>query len=477
MKKYLFILSLAGSLLFTSCESFLDEQPKGKYTSENIFNTADEADLVLTGAYNNLNFTTSSNMLWVFGDIASDDAVKGGNPGDQADMTSIDNFEVKSSNGILYTYWKLVYEGISRTNNLINGVYNSGIDDATKQQMIAEAKFLRAYYYFNLVNIWGKVPLRLAPTTTSNVNLALSEVADVYAQIEKDLKEAAAVLPASYDASKAGRITKGAAFGLLAKAQLYQKKWDETLSTITNNIEPLGYALEPDYANLFKLGAENSKEVVFAVRHESNKNPGVGNSLNQWFAPFSENGYYFNAPTASYVATFDETTIDGKTDPRLDISIGRDGHKWVNGEDFDPTWSATGYLVRKHNQPLSEVPIGTKGDGGLPYIYMRYADIVLMKAEAYTENGNLSESVAALDKVRTRAGLGKVKAVSQSQMRAAIYTERRREFGFEFHRFFDLMRWGEEVASSALGSNFKWVSPRYYFPLPQAELDMNHGIK
>lgn len=477
MKKYLFILALAGSFLFTSCESFLDEPLKGEHSSDNIFNTPAEADLVLTGVYNNLSFTTSSNMIWVFGDIASDDAVKGGNPGDQADMTSIDNFEVKSSNGVLYTYWKFTYEGISRANNVITGVYNSGIDDATKQQMIAEAKFIRAYHYFNLVNIWGKVPLRLVPSSPSNVNLGLSEVADVYAQIEKDLKEAAAVLPASYDAANAGRVTKGAAFGLLAKAQLYQQKWDESISTIVNNIEPLGYDLEPNYATLFKLGAENSKEVVFAVRHMSNKNPGVGNSLNQWFAPLIENGYYTNAPTASYVASFDETTIDGKTDPRLDISIGRDGHNWVNGEPFDPTWSTTGYLIRKHNQPASEVAWGTKGDGGLPYIYMRYADILLMKAEAYTEKGNLSEGVAALDKVRARAGLDKVKAVSQSQMRSAIYTERRRELGFEFHRFFDLMRWGQEVASAALGPNFKWESPRYYFPLPQAEVDSNHGIK
>ncbi len=477
MKKTILLLALAGSFFFTSCESFLDEPLKGEQSSETIFNNVDDANLALTAVYNNLSFTTSSNMIWVFGDVASDDAVKGGNPGDQADIGSIDNFEVKSTNGILLTYWQFTYEGISRANNVINGVYNSGIDDATKQQMVAQAKFIRAYHYFNLVNIWGKVPLRLEPTSTSNVNLGLSEVSDIYAQIEKDLQESAAVLPATYDSADKGRITKGAAFGLLAKAQLYQKKWDECIQTITNNVEPLGYTLESNYANLFKLGAEGSKEVLFAVRHMSNKNPGVGNSLNQWFAPLSENGYYFNAPTASYVASFDETTTDGKTDPRLDISIGRDGHDWVNGEPFDPTWSVTGYLVKKHNQPLVEVPTGTKGDGGLPYIYLRYADILLMKAEAYTEKGNLSDGVAALDKVRARAGLDKVKAVSQSQMRSAVYTERRREFGFEFHRFFDLMRWGQEVATAALGPNFKWESPRYYFPLPQTEVDSNHGIK
>ncbi|WP_419033270.1 RagB/SusD family nutrient uptake outer membrane protein, partial [Dysgonomonas gadei] len=139
-------------------------------------------------------------------------------------------------------------------------------------------------------------------------------------------------------------------------------------------------------------------------------------------------------------------------------------------------WSITGYLVKKHNQPLAEVPAGTKGDGGLPYIYLRYADILLMKAEAYTEANDLDMAAAALKLVRDRAGLAYTKPVNQEQMRSVIYLERRRELGFEFHRFFDLMRWGKDVATQALGSDFKWQEPRYYFPIPQNELDSNNGI-
>lgn len=161
MKKIATIVILPGSMVFGSCDDFLDEPLKGEYTGKNIFNTAEEADLALTGVYNSLNFTTSSNMIWVFGDVASDDAVKGGSASDQAEIGMIDEFNIRSDNGILLTYWQFVYEGINRANNVINGVYHASFDADTKLRMIAEAKFIRAYYYFNLVNIRGKVPLRV----------------------------------------------------------------------------------------------------------------------------------------------------------------------------------------------------------------------------------------------------------------------------------------------------------------------------
>lgn len=478
MKKLSILFLIIGLFTLNSCNDFLNEELEGEYTSDNIYNTQEEADLALTGVYNSLSFTTSSNMMWVFGDVASDDAVKGGSASDQAEIGMIDEFNIKSDNGILLTYWQFAYEGISRANNVIHGSYGSAVSNDVKESMIAQAKFVRAYYYFNLVNIWGKVPLRLEPTTPSNVNKPLSEVSDIYSRIETDLSEAAAVLPATYsNAADKGRITKGAAYGLLAKAQLYQKNWDGCIKTITTLLEPLGiYDLETNYEDLFKLGAENSKEALFAICHKSNQNPGVGNSLNQWFAPLPEGGYYFNAPTNNYVLAFSEQTTSGQTDPRLDASIGRSGKEWLNGESFDLTWSVTGYLVKKHNQPLAEVPAGTKGDGGLPYIYLRYADILLMKAEAYTEDGNIGDAAATLKLVRDRAGLAYVNPINQDQMRSVIYLERRRELGFEFHRFFDLMRWGKDVATQALGSDFKWEEPRFYFPLPQNEVDSNSGI-
>lgn len=480
MKKIYYIVLVA--LLFSSCENFLDEEIKGTYTSKTIFKTKSDADYALTGVYNALSFTSASNMIWVFGDVASDDAVKGGNPGDQADIGYINNFNVRTDNGILFTYWQFAYEAISRTNNVIHADFGSEVDDATKASFIAQAKVVRAYYYFNLVNIWGKVPLRLEPNTAANKDLAMSEVSAIYEAIEQDLMDASSVLPVTYsDASQQGRMTKGAALGLLAKAQMYQNKWTESLKTISD-LENLNvYGLVDNYADLFKLGSENTREAIFAVRHLSSQNPGLGNSLNQWFAPSAENGYFFNAPTQSYVSAFDEKTVYDTTDPRLDASIGRADQEWFDGIVFDASWSpATGYLVKKHSQPLSQVPVGIKGDGGLAYLYLRYADVLLMKAECLTNTNQLSQAVVPLNQVRKRAGLKELTVAelgSKNQALETIYLERRRELGFEFHRFFDLMRWGKTIAQQALGSNFVWAEPRYYFPIPQSEQNANSGIK
>lgn len=476
MRKILYIVLCC--CLFSSCESFLTEDIKGTQTSKTIFQTEEDANLALTGIYNNLSFTTSSNFIWVFGDVASDDAVKGGSAGDQSDIGYINDFNIKTDNGVLVTYWQFAYEAISRCNNLIHGDFGSDVDNKIKESFIAQAKFVRAYYYFNLVNIWGQVPLRLEPNSPANVNLSLSEVNLIYEAIDKDLREASDVLPVVTTTANAGQVTKGAALGLLAKSKLYQKKWGDCIQVITTEIQPLNiYELEEVYSDLFKLGAEDSKEVLFAVRHLSNQGPGVGNSLNQWFAPSVEGGYYFNAPTDSYVASFDEKTIYNETDPRLDASIGRPGEPWLNDNVFQEEWSVTGYLVKKYNQPLSEVSAGAKGDGGLPYLYMRYADVLLMLAEAYTQSNNLDKAVTPLNLVRNRADLSNINPTTKEKMLTTIYLERRRELGFEFHRFFDLMRWGKDIAQQALGSNFFWSEPRYYFPIPQSELDANTGIK
>ena len=480
MKK-IYIIALFA-FLFSSCENFLDEEIKGTQTSNTIFKTKPEADYAMTGVYNALNFTSSSNMIWVFGDVASDDAVKGGSPGNQTDIGYIGDFNVKADNGIIHTYWKFAYEAISRANNVIHGSFGGEIDDATRESYIAQAKFVRAYYYFNIVNIWGKVPLRLEPNTPANKDKELSEVSAIYAAIETDLNDASKVLPAAYsDIKDKGRVTKGAAFGLLAKAQLYQNKWSESLLTIAE-LEKLGiYDLVDDYSSMFKLGSEDLKETVFAIRHLSFQNPGVGNSLNQWFAPSAENGYFFDAPTQNFVLAFDERTTTGATDPRLDASIGRPGQEWMNGEEFESSWSpATGYLVKKHNQPLTEVGAGVKGDGGLAYVYLRYADILLMKAECYANTDQISLAAAPLNKVRNRAKLRSLTTVelnTKTQALEAIYLERKRELGFEFHRFFDLMRWGKTIAQQALGGNLIWAEPRFYFPIPQSELNANSGIK
>ncbi len=476
MKTRLYIIAITCLALFSSCSDFLTSELKVEYTSSNYYTTPEAATMAVTGIYNSL---YGSNTLWVFGDVASDDAVKGGNAGDQADINAINDFTASSDNGFINTFWQSSYETIARANNVIAYVNPMNIDVTLRNRLVGEAKFLRAYAYFNLVNIYGKVPLKLQPQLTSEtINVGLSEVSAVYAQIEKDLNEAIAVLPVSYD-TETGRVTQGAAYGLLAKAELYQQKYTECLTNIQALENLHKYNLLKNYANLFKAGAEDSVEVIFGIRYINSPAVILGNSLNVWFAPATEGGYYFNAPTQNYVDAFVDKTTDGNDDPRLDASIGRDGKPWFNNTTFSSSWSeATGYLVKKYDETM---PVGsTKSQSTIPYNAIRYADILLMKAEALNEIGGtdaVTNAAIEVDKVRGRAGLAPTTATTQVTMRTVIQNERRKELGFEFHRFFDLMRWGQATAEAALGTDLKWTAPRFYFPLPQSELDTNKALQ
>lgn len=475
MKKRIYLFAIVSMGLLSSCSEFLDEELKGEYTAENFYTTQESAKMAVNAIYNSLYGST----LWIFGDVASDDAVKGGNAGDQADINFINDFTAATDNGVLSTFWQSTYETIARANNVIAYVSSMDFDHTVRDRLVGEAKFLRAYSYFNLVNIFGKVPLKLEPQLTSaTIHVGLSEVSSIYAQIEKDLTEAIAVLPISYD-SETGRVTQGAAYGLLAKANLYQKDYAGCLTNIQALEDLHQYDLVKNYADLFKVGSEDSSEVLFGIRYLINDEVSLGNSLNVWFAPSSEGGYYFDAPTQSYVDAFSEKTVDGTDDPRLDASIGREGKPWFNNTTFSSSWSeATGYLVKKYNEDMvTGVP---KAQCTIPYNYMRYADILLMKAEAINEIGGtdaVTKASAELNKVRERAKLAPTTVTTQESLRAVIQNERRKELGFEFHRFFDLMRWGKTTAEAALGSDLKWAEPRFYFPIPQSELDANQALQ
>ena len=467
--KYIIFLAIISVTLF-SCDSFLQDELKGQYTSDNFFTSQENATMAVNGIYNAL----YDNTLWIFGDVASDDAVKGGNAGDQADINGINDFTATADNGVLNTYWKSTYEIIARANNSIADIPAITMDETLKSRLIGEAKFLRAYAYFNLVNIFGKVPLKLKPqNTTDAIYVGLSEVPAIYTQIEKDLKEAIPVLPASYELDK-GRVTKGAALALLAKTNLFQQKYADCLINIKSLEDLKLYQLEQNYVDLFQVGAEDSDESIFGLRFINNDQVSLGNNLNVWFAPSIEGGYYFDAPTQEYVDAFNEKTLSGVDDPRLDASIGREGKPWFNGRTFSASWSeATGYLVKKYNENM--VAGIAKAQSTVPYHAIRYADILLMKAEALNETNATDKAVTEVNKIRTRAGLAPILTSNQATLRETIRNERRKELGFEFHRFFDLMRWGKDLATSVL-PDLKWTEPRFYFPIPQSEKDTNQAL-
>jgi hypothetical protein len=172
------------------------------------------------------------------------------------------------------------------------------MDETLKQRVLGEAKFIRAYVYFNLVNIFGQVPLKLLPQNTLDaINVPLSNEDIIYNQIEKDLTEAAPALPVSYSAADAGRVTRGAALGMLGKVAVYRQQWARAIDYF-HQLEALDiYRLESNYAKVFSLQGENGSESIFEIQHKTNQIPFMGNVLNQWFAPAIEGGYYFNTPT------------------------------------------------------------------------------------------------------------------------------------------------------------------------------------
>lgn len=491
------VLSIAWLVSGTGCKKFLTKDIQGVYPADQFYQTQDQAVQAINAAYQPLTFTSGSqNRLWVFGDVASDDAVKGGIPGDESDIDLIDQFNINASNGNLSYEWGTLYEGITRCNLVLAHVPAINMDKTMQLRILGEAAFLRSWYYFILVNIFGDVPVVLAPLNADQLQIAQSPVKTVYESvIEPGLKTAMTQLPVNYSGADVGRITSGAASALLAKTYLYQQKWDSATNAAQLVINGGQYSLMPVYEQNFSADFKNNKESVFEVQMLSGQVPSTGNSLNQWFAPAVDGGYYFDAPTQGFVDEFEKTPA-GFYDPRLDYTVGRDSMPWFNGEIFSKSWSTTGYLTRKYQQPFSEIPINFKGEGSCDYLAIRYADVLLWYAEALNELGRSADALVPLNQVRKRAresylhdntlpGFGSIPAgllpdvnyTNQVDVRSSIQHERRVEFGFEFHRYFDIIRWGKAYADQAMSgvAGFNYDLKKY-FPIPQSERDTDKAL-
>lgn len=302
----LLTLLLFGNL--AGCKKFITKDVVGQYPESEFYTTPAQALLAVNAAYQPLAYTTgNNNRLWVFGDVASDDAAKGGNPGDQADIEFIDQFNINSTNGNLASKWALLYDGITRCNLVLSKVPPIVMDAVLQARILAEAKFLRSYYYFELVNIFGDVPIVLVPLNPDELQIAQSAVQQIFETvIEPDLTDAATHLPVNYSGADLGRITAGAATALLAKAYLFQGKWDQAASTAAKIVNSNSYGLLLVYSQNFSARFKNNKESVFDIQHLTGQDPKLGNELNQFFAPQIDGGYYFNAPTQDFVDEFEK---------------------------------------------------------------------------------------------------------------------------------------------------------------------------
>ena len=473
---YFGILIISVGLNF-GCKKFLTVDPPYSQDVENFFQSPEDYDRALTGAYDMLQ--GSFMTLWI-GEIASDNAIAGGESvNDSQGLHQIDNMTHGGVNNELRNVLRWNYTGITRANYILENKDN--IDFVGKDHIIAEAKFLRAYYYFELVKYFGDVPLIIDKRIGIEEALQIprSPKAEVYAQIEKDFSEAAQVLNPM--ASQKGRATKGAALAFLGKVYLYQNKFSEASSTFDEVINSGIYSLIPNYNDLFSVANENNSETIFDVQYTGLEggsygcliclegNAAVGfQGIRQYNGPVYGDGNSYNLPTQALYDAF------SSIDPRRGATI-LDIEAFIAAQ---PDASSIIYAqgAGGHTGFYNNKYIKRQGEIGLPdndltspvnYRVMRYADVLLMAAEAHYQTGNTSKAQQLVNQVRVRAGVPGL-AVNSINV---IYKERRFELSGEGLRFFDLVRTGQ-AADFIQG----FIPGKHeVFPIPQVEIDLAGG--
>jgi hypothetical protein len=483
------LVSAAAFTFIASCKkSFVTIQPQGQFLTNSYYATEDQAYAALVATYDILrkNAGGFENMITMMNAGSDDNFSGGGNSSDGAGIQSFSNFTI-TSNTVPGSYWNDHYQGIFRANILLQKLPGITMDAAKKTRMVAECKFLRAMYYFNLVRLFKNVPLLLQPLTTTEIyTVTQAPPADVYTQIEKDLTEAIPALPNSATGGEAGRITKGAGQALLGKVLLYENKGAlaAVQLALVNGVTPgqpnqYGNRLLTNFADLWKFTNKFNSESILECLHTNQANSDwgfwgsgadEGNSVNQMVGPRS-----YSRPAASTAPdipsgwsfnTFTQDFYDAiKTDPRFATTVfDMKALKAAGQADYIEGYLNTGYFINKFIPRRSDIRTGG-GAQELNYqqndYIIRLADTYLLEAEALGGTGARAQSL--LDAVRGRVGLPSV-PVSIT----AIKNERRLELAGEGHRFFDLVRWGD--ATAKLASRGFVAGKNEIFPIPAREL-------
>jgi hypothetical protein len=479
-------------LIFGSCGSdFLEVQPKGSTLESNYYKNRDEAYYGLIAVYDVLGY--SNGLITKVGALnsASDDHYAGG--ANSTDMNAFQvwsNYTLTDAVGPQEALWSKGYSGIFRANVLLEKLPDVPMDDNEKARFTAETKFLRAFFYFDLVRLFKNIPLITTPIDVDKMyDIEQAAPADVYAQIIQDIQDALPNLPNTVPGAEAARVTAGAAHALLGKVYLYQEDFTNAAKelAIVNGTpgqqnSTFGYKLVDNYGDLFDTHHEFNSESILEVSY-TNSSAGNWNcgdctdgnilavmagprgfsvtSAGQGIAPNYVSGWSFFPITPSLVSA-----MNG--DPRFPYTIADiKGLKDQGLVDYTPGYMDTGYFLEKYAGKQD-----TKSTGGgnweLNYPHNNYeirlADTYLMEAEALVRgNGDMSRAQALLDAVRARVGLSSVPATFDN-----IFNERRLELAGEGHRWFDLVRTGR--AADALAFKGFVAGKHEVLPIPLNEL-------
>lgn len=481
IKKFGHILFLTGFLLssFSCSDDFIDVTSEDT-SSENFFQTEDDYQSALIGAYDLLQSSYINVML---GEIASNNTLAGGESAiDVPGIQEIDDMRHTPQNANLRDVWSWMFAGVNRANFLLE--FKDNIDFPNKPNVLGQATFLRAYYYFELVKFFGDVPLAVDQRLLfgDQDEVERTPKAQIYAQMEADLLFAASVLPITQ--VEQGRVTKGAANALLGKVYLYQKKYTEAAAVLDQVISSGAYTLVQDYSTMFENDNENNSESVFEVQYADVQGAGFGclqcsegnvavgfNGPRNFNGPLFESGFSFNVPTEETYNAFEEA------DARRDVAIlniekfVEENQDFNNGAGvtFVEGFEHTGYYNRKYIPRQGDTNIGDQNlTNPNNYRAIRYADVLLMAAEAHNlGSGNDGVARSYLNSVRSRAGLEEITS-GGGELANAIFLERRLELVGEGHYFFDLVR-TNRAAQQIEGF---MAGKHEIFPIPLIEIEL-----
>jgi hypothetical protein len=580
ISKYMVVLMLSGAVLFNySCKKSYLISPQVASVSLELLQTKPGVNGLLVGAYSalrgvradgaafgGLDSWQSSPDNWIYGSVAGGDSHKGSDPGDQGDITSIANFFPNASGPYFNTKWVSDYEGITRCNNTIKAATKTPAFTAVElANILGQARFLRAHYYFDLKRLFNNVPW-IDETTTDYIQ---PNTTDIWPKIEADFKFAYDNLPSTQ--SEAGRVNKWAAGAYLAKAYMYELKYADAKpvfdAVIAGGQTASGqaYALVPKFHDNFNADTKNNSESVFAVQALSNSDPGGitqandGDRLNYPYgttSPFDccsfnqpsidlANHFRTNPATGlPYLDDYDSHAIKtdfgiasdasftpdaGTIDPRLDWTVGRrglpyldwglhPGNDWIRNQKYAGPYSPIKHVYTQAEQDVNGDQHSWGPGSSINYNIIRFADVLLMAAEAEAQLGNLTKAETYVNMVRNRAAnpdgfvhaykdeenptagysdetaanyfikpypAGNFATNGLSYSLKAIYYERQVELAMEGHRFFDLVRWG--IADQALNAYFQYEGKittdltgahftkgrNEYFPIPQTQIDLS----
>ncbi len=474
MKTIKLIIAAFTVILYTGCkDDLLDRSPMSKLSPDKFYENETQCQKGLTGVYASLPANATVTQFFQLDFMSDNNYCQDSWQGSR----EVGEWQQNSNSWASSAYWQQEYTTIVRANKFLANLAKASVSDEAKKRMEGEAKFLRAYAYSYLITFFGDVPLILSEQTLDSAKVARTEKAKVLSAVVADLNDAATLLPTTPTA--AGHATKGAALALKARVMLYNSQWAEAAKAAKEVIDMNRYSLYPDYAGLFSEANENNQEVIWDIEYIKNSQaqpwPSTRLSFVDWPTPnvttdmidayYMTNGKSITDPASGY----NSQNPYKDRDPRMAVSIVLPGSDF-GGKTFIPANDQVpcGARPRKY----ADIDGSDSYNVSLNYIVLRYADILLMRAEALIEQGITSKEVYDLiDQVRARVGMSKVEdaegtGLSQQQLRDIVRHERRVEFFMEGTRYMDMLRWKD---TSLVHDVYGYVSAKLSDPTSPAK--------